>query len=405
MATQPFEAAPPAAGPRNLVEILGDAVRGWDRFWFRPADPTTLGLIRLCVGLVTLYVHLVYTLDLDKILGRHAWLDPQAINELRRDIPVTTPSTAWVPEQPKQLPLPDDPAERAYVLRYQRMWGVDPRVLPARGYPVFSVFYHLTDPRWIAVVHGLTLVVMLLFAVGFCTRVTSALTWVMALSYIQRAPTTLFGMDTMMIIALLYLMIGPSGAAVSVDRLLERWWRRRQAAREHRPEPAWLPPAPMVTANLAIRLFQVHFCMIYLASGLSKLQGAAWWNGTALWLTLANYEFSPFNWAPYVDFLVFLCNHRVLWELVTSGGVVFTLVVEIGLPFLIWRRQTRWLMIIASVLLHTGISLSMGLTTFGLMMMGMLLSFVPPAAVRQLLDRIPVVGRHGAEQPAAALAA
>ena len=37
---------------------------------------------------------------------------------------------------------------------------------------------------------------------------------------------------------------------------------------------------------------QVHFCIIYLASGASKLQGPAWWNGTALWQTIANYEFA-----------------------------------------------------------------------------------------------------------------
>lgn len=401
MATQPFEAAP----PRTLAEILRDAVRGWDRFWFRPADPTTLGLIRICVGLVTLYVHLVYTFDLQQLLGPHAWLDPQAIDELRHEIPVYTPPAGWVPEGAIPPPLPEDPAEREYVQKYFRTWNNDPRLVPAKGYPIFSVFYQVTDPRWIAVVHGLTLVVMLLFTVGFATRVTSALTWVMALSYIQRAPTTLFGMDTMMIIALLYLMIGPSGAALSVDRLLASWWRRRRAEREHRPAPAWQPPAPMVTANLALRLFQVHFCIIYLASGLSKLQGASWWNGTALWGTLANYEFNPLYLAWYRDFLVFLCNHRWLWELVMSGGVIFTLVVEIGVPFLIWPRRTRWLMIVGSVLLHTGISLSMGLTTFGLMMLAMLLSFVPAAAVHRLLNRLPVVGRHGAAQPAAALAA
>ena len=36
-------------------------------------------------------------------------------------------------------------------------------------------------------------------------------------------------------------------------------------------------------ANLGIRLIQVHFCFIYLAAGLSKLKGDAWWNGFAFW--------------------------------------------------------------------------------------------------------------------------
>ena len=38
---------------------------------------------------------------------------------------------------------------------------------------------------------------------------------------------------------------------------------------------------PSVAANVALRLFQVHFCIIYINSGMSKLQGAAWWNGEA----------------------------------------------------------------------------------------------------------------------------
>jgi len=29
--------------------------RGWADFWFRPADPTTLGFIRIATGLLVLY--------------------------------------------------------------------------------------------------------------------------------------------------------------------------------------------------------------------------------------------------------------------------------------------------------------------------------------------------------------
>jgi hypothetical protein len=401
MATQPLDPAP-AAGPSSLAEVLGRIVRAWDRFWFSKADPTTLGLIRICAGLITLYVHLAYTGDLQQLFGKDAWLSLEKMNLIRHEQPVVTPPMGW--EQPRPLPAPKSDAETKYVNEYMQRWdGVDPRMTIAKGYAIWSVWYHVTDPRWMAVVHGLFLLVMLLFTVGFCTRVTSVLTWMAALSYIQRAPTTLFGLDTMMIIVLLYLMIAPSGAALSVDRLIARWWARRQARRKHRPEPAWEPPAPSVSANFALRLLQIHFCIIYLASGTSKLQGPAWWNGTAMWGTMANYEFAPLNWARYEDFLVFLCQHRPLWELVTSGGVIFTLVLEIGFPFLVWPRATRWLMIIGSVMLHVGISMTMGLTTFSLMMLCMLLAFVPTAAVKQLLAALSL--RREAPQPGAALAA
>jgi hypothetical protein len=185
----------------------------------------------------------------------------------------------------------------------------------------------------------------------------------------------LFGQDAMMIILLTYLMIGPSGAALSVDR----WLKKRKAG----PEGA--PLVPLTSANLAIRLMQVHFCIIYGASGLSKLQGSAWWNGTALWSTIANYSFAPMNIGLYNDFLIFISKHRWLWEILLSGGALFTLFLEIGFPFLVWVKRWRWIMVSGAVLLHTGIGLSMGLITFSLFMLTMLYSFIPPEATRQMV--------------------
>src|SRR4051812_36842185 len=58
--TQVAGRAPVATGPQ-CVSFLGSLIKGWNRFWFDPVDPTTLGLIRLCCGLLTLYVHWAYT--------------------------------------------------------------------------------------------------------------------------------------------------------------------------------------------------------------------------------------------------------------------------------------------------------------------------------------------------------
>jgi len=57
------------------------------------------------------------------------------------------------------------------------------------------------------VTHGCILAAMFLFTLGFCTRVTSVLTWLGMLSYTQRAPTSLFGMDTIMNVLVLYLTL------------------------------------------------------------------------------------------------------------------------------------------------------------------------------------------------------
>ena len=61
-------------------ELLGAIVAGWNRFWFTPADPATLGLIRLLAGLLLFYTHLVWSLDLEGFFGPEGWL-PRAAQD------------------------------------------------------------------------------------------------------------------------------------------------------------------------------------------------------------------------------------------------------------------------------------------------------------------------------------
>ena len=347
-----------AAAPPSGVSA---AVHAWDRFWFRPADPLSLGVIRILTGLVVLYIHLIYGLSLLDMVGEQAWIDKKVMDSVRQDFRVWAPAFDWT--------------------------APDPQHPYATGQPIWSVYFHITQPGWIVTTHILFMLAMFLFTIGFCTRLTAVVTWVAVISYIQRTPTTLFGMDTIMNILLIYLMIGPSGATLSVDRLIARWWARRRG----RELP---PPQPSVAANVALRLMQVHFCIIYMASGLSKLQGPAWWNGMAVWGTMANYSFAPMNWPAYTAFLKYLSTHRALWEIITTTGTYFTLVLEISFPFLVWRPKLRWLMIIGAVMLHTGIGLIMGLATFSLCMLCLLLSFVPPQTLHALVDTLSGRGRR-----------
>jgi hypothetical protein len=346
-----------AAQPADFQDPLRNTARAWDRFWFSKADPTTLGLIRICCGLIALYVHIAYSFGLLQYVGDRGWIGSDTLQFTRYKQPIMSPSFDW-----------------------SQVW-----TRYSEGQYYWSIYFHLSDPAAVVAVHTAIVVAILLFTLGFCTRVTSVLAWLGAMQYVQRAPTTLFGMDTMMIILLTYLMIGPSGAALSLDHWLKRRREKRRLGLDHLPA---LPPEPTVGANLATRLIQVHFCIIYLASGLSKLLGSAWWSGTAPNLVLLNYEFAPFNVGAYSWAVYTASKHRWLWELGASAGVVFTLVVEIGLPFLIWNRSTRWLFVCGSVLLHTAIGLTMGLTSFSLMMLAMLLAFVPPEAVRNLLGNL-----------------
>jgi hypothetical protein len=349
------------ADSESLTAILRAAARGWDRFWFTPRDPTGLGLIRICVGIILLYVHFAYCFGLVRdYVGKDAWLNDGVnhngvLHWMRYELPAAAPANDWS----------------------------DNVIDLGKGGFIWSIYFHVQDPLWIWVIHISVLVAMFLFTIGFCTRVTGVLTWLGVITYIHRTPALLFGMDTMTNLAALYLMVSPCGAALSVDR----WLALRRERRKH--GPGWVPPPPepLVSATFASRLIQINFCIIYFASGTSKLLGTSWWNGTAPNMVLLNWNFAPFSVGLYSQALTSLARTRWLWEIFMSVGVVFTLFVELGLPFLVWNRRLRWFMVCGSILLHTAIGLFMNLVTFSLVMICMVLAFLPPEAIRQALER------------------
>src|SRR5262249_52034044 len=117
----------------------------------------------------------------------------------------------------------------------------------------------------------------------------------------------------------------------------------------------------------------------------SKLLGGYWWNGQAIYYTMANYEFAPLHRAYYLEMMRFLAQHRWLWEIVMEGGSYFTLFLELSLPFLVWNRRLRPYYVAGAFALHAAIALLMGLVTFSLMMGTMVLAFVPGETMRRIL--------------------
>jgi hypothetical protein len=345
----------PSSAPRSECRVPGSA---WMRFWFTPADPINLGVMRIATGLIALYVVFSYSFDLlSWVSAAEGWTDAPMLHLLRRQWPITVWTNDWS----------------------GNVVTVD------RGQYTWSIFFHLHDPAWIWSAHLAHLLVLVLFTLGLWTRITSVLAWLAYQAYFQRCQHCVFGMDSMIVIATTYLALAPCGAALSLDRLLEQLRARRE-----RQDPGYrLPPSPpLVSAGFVLRLFQVHFCYIYLASGLSKLLGPAWWSGSALWGTVANYSFAPLSSPLYLDGLRWLTRHRWLFEVLMAGGTAYTLIVEISFPFLVWLPRWRWLLVIGSILLHLGIGILMGLVTFSLMMMTLVFSFIPPEAVRQAIAQL-----------------
>ena len=296
---------------------FADLLRGWNRFWFEPADPATLALIRICAGAMLLYTHLVWTIDLVDFFGPDAWVSPHAIETMRPE------SYAW-----------------SYLFLIESS-GV----------------------LWAAHIGALVVFAMLTF--GLFSRVVSVLAFLATVSYIARAPGALFGLDQINLLLAMYLMVGDSGGAYSLDRL----WTRRRAGHP-------LPVRKTVSTNIAIRLIQVHMCIIYLFAGLSKLEGTSWWNGSAMWLAFGNYEYQSLD-------MTWMAEHPLLVNFLTYLTVFW----EVYYCVLIWSRKLRPIMLTLAIPLHLGIGVCLGMMTFGLVMLIGNLAFVSPAFVRAVIDR------------------
>lgn len=285
----------------------------WDRFFFQPIDALPLSILRILTGCMLLYAHSVWGSALEQFLGPNGWNSPELVSMTR-----------------------------------------------LHGF--FPSFWWYVPAKSMELVHYVCNAIIVLYILGFGGRLTSLLTWIIAISYAHRTAPANFGLDQITCMLTLYLMIAPAMQYLSLDR-----WLRIKLGKT--PEQLSKPSA---SANVASRLIQLHLCVIYLWAGLGKLQGEAWWNGNAMWLALANYEYQSMDltWlAGYPRLLEFLTHLTIAWE--------------ISFAFLVWQKPTRWIMLGLGAGMHLGICMFLGMWTFGSIMIFSYLAFSSGSWIKQ----------------------
>ncbi len=313
---------------RECRDYLGRVVDNWNDFWFTPRDPFAMSVMRILVGWMVFYTVLVWGMRLDSFFN---------------------------------------------VDGFNSMEMLEKHLLVEEGPFALSFWYWVPDSM-VYPVHYLCLAVTFCFMVGLFTRWTSILSLIIVISYAYRARYANYGLDQINAILTLYLCIAPCGAYLSVDRLLRR--RRRQKSNpgvDVAPEPVY----PTLATNIATRMTQVHFCVIYLAAGLGKLFGETWWDGTAMWRGLANAEYQTLDmtWLAYFPWFTELMTHM-------------TIAWEVSFAFLIWRPLMRPWMLLVGASMHFGIGLMLGMWTFGFCMMFGYLAFLDPLKLRAVLQYV-----------------
>ena len=194
---------------------------GWLAFWFTPADPRPLAIVRMLAAGLGLALLWSYAADLQAWFGPEGMIDPAT-------------AAAW-----------------------RSPFGV-------------SLYDVTTSAAAVRFMFAATVMVFLLLLVGLGTPVVSLLAPVLWASLLHRGPMLAGPADDCLSVLLWCVAIGRSGRAYSVDQLLSAQTGRAVAL-------------PSVRCRIAEGLLQVHASVIAAAAALAQLAGDVWWNGTAAW--------------------------------------------------------------------------------------------------------------------------
>jgi hypothetical protein len=300
---------------------------GWTRFWFTPSDAIVVSLLRVLTALVALWWYLSLLPDLQN------WFGPNGMFSLD--------------------------------LALQQRSMSDTRF-------AVSLLDYVNSASQLWLVYGLGAVALVMMLFGLFSRIATIASLIFVLSFIHRAPMLSRPVDEILAPWLLYLCIGPSGANFSIDAIL----RRR---RERNRDASLQLSAPNVVyssaATVAIRLMQVHLVLIYGAMIIAQAQGAAWWQGTAVWWLMARPE------SRLVD-LTGLSGLGLSFQYVVNFFTHAIVLFELCFVFLIWNPIARPLLITLGIIMWLGLALIGGSVSFAILMLIANLAFLSPSIVR-----------------------
>lgn len=222
----------------------------------------------------------------------------------------------------------------------------------------FSLYAVSNSTVWFEVVFHLGMLAALAVTFGVGGRPVLLIHWVFLWSIYQRQVTILDGGDNLAYVVIPMLLLTRCYSRFSFSTGLSRKIGSR------------LPEAIRATAtplhNLGVLSIAVQICLVYVTSGLYKVQGKLWQDGTALFYVMRVPEFTLPGVSEAVynnDFLVF-------------AGTYATVIFLVYFPLGILVPKLRPWAAVASIGFHVSIALFMGLTGFALTMVACDLIFL-----------------------------
>jgi len=191
--------------------------------------------------------------------------------------------------------------------------------------------------------------------VGVACRFSAIVAWFFHLCAAKSGGFVSYGMDNFMTIGLFYLMLSPLPDQFSLD------WRLRN-----------LRPKHSQLLGFWRRVLQLHLCIIYFLSGLTKCLGSGWWDGSNVWRALIR---PPFN--------VIDAEILVRWKYLFPMAGILICLLEFGYPFFIWSSRTRKIWLFGVCGMHIVIGVTMGMYLFSLVMIVLNVAAFGPGLFRR----------------------
>lgn len=301
------------------VERAGTA---WLDFWFMQPALHNIAAIRFFTGLILLYILLVRSYDLEMQLASRLLGDPAVMEGLD--------GMAWR----------------------------------------FSYFGWVRHDAWLWSVHFAAIAASVAFILGVAPTLTGLLSLTFVMSYAHRNPAAVLELDGLIMLGLAYLVLMPTGAKLSIPG--GQIWPRPKPESLHGSTEK--PPQPW--SGLVMRAFQLHLCVLYFQSGLSRLN-ASWLGGIALWHPRLVEKGTPFTSEA-------LQESPYLLSLIPTGMALF----ELFYGVLIWMPWLRYPMLALMVIMHLSVGIFWDKLTFNLLMIAFNIAFIRPAHLSILCEQL-----------------
>ncbi|HEY9869577.1 MAG TPA: HTTM domain-containing protein [Candidatus Obscuribacterales bacterium] len=201
---------------------------------------------------------------------------------------------------------------------------------------------------------------------GLCTRLSAFIVFVGLTSFYFRNPFVLHSGDTFLRIAAFLLFLSPCGQALSVDNLI-----RVAIARDPRSVGS------RVHAPWAQRLLQFNVAVVYADAFWTKVVSDQWLDGLSVYYTSRLEQFQRLP-VPFLFDNVWTCR-LLTWYTLAIEGCMWTLV---------WFKEVRYYILLAAVVFHLGLDWSMNIPQFQFIMITALITFVDPADLSRLMDKL-----------------